>query len=232
MATSGTTAFRPNVEEVIAESFERCGIDPQTRTGHHANSARRSLNLLFSEWANRGINYWAVSTSTLSLSTDTITYNLPAGVIDLLDVVIHNSADSTISDTLINRITIAEYNQIPNKTSSGKPSQYMIDKGLQSGSNNISKLYLWQSPDINTYVLNYWSINQLDDVTVSNEDTDIPYTWSECICAGLASKLAVKYAPDKFQLLNELYERAFNFAASTDNDGVSLKIQPTALNLI
>jgi hypothetical protein len=75
-------------------------------------------------------------------------------------------------------------------------------------------------------------MNQLEDITASNQDTDIPYTWSECICAGLASKLAVKYAPDKFQLLNEMYERAFNFAASSDNDGVSLKIQPTALNLI
>ena len=232
MATSGTTAFRSNVEEIISESFERCGIDPQTRTGYHAESARRSINLLFSEWANRGINYWTVSTSTLSLSTGTITYNLPAGVIDLLDVVIYNSADSTRSDTILNKITISEYNQIPNKSSSGKPNQYMIDKGLQSGSNNISKIYVWQSPDINTYVLNYWAIKQLEDITASNEATDIPYNWTECICAGLASKLAVKYAPDKFQLLNEMYERAFNFAASTDNDGVSLKIQPTALNLI
>lgn len=232
MATSGTTAFRPNVEEIILESFERCGIDPQTRTGNHAKSARRSINLLFSEWANRGINYWGVSTATLSLSTGTITYNLPAGVIDLLDVVIYNSADSTRSDIILNKITISEYNQIPNKSSSGKPNQYMIDKGLQSGSNNVSKIYVWQSPDINTYVLNYWAIKQLEDITASNEDTDIPYNWTECICAGLASKLAVKYAPDKFQLLNEMYERSFNFAASTDNDGVSLKIQPTALNLI
>ena len=232
MATSGSVAFRPTVEEIISESYERCGIDPQTRTGHHATSARRSLNLLFSEWANRGINYWTVGTATLNLSTDTITYNLPAGVIDLLDVVIFNSADSTRNDTIVNRITLQEYNQIPNKSSSGKPSQYMLDKGLQSGSNNISKIYVWQSPDINTYVLSYWAMNQLEDITASNQDTDIPYTWSECICAGLASKLAVKYAPDKFQLLNEMYERAFNFAASSDNDGVSLKIQPTALNLI
>ena len=232
MATSGTTAFRPTVEEIISESYERCGIDPQTRTGHHATSARRSLNLLFSEWANRGINYWAVSTATLSLSANTVTYNLPAGVIDLMDVVIFNSADSTRSDQIVNRITISEYNQIPNKTSTGKPSQYMLDKGLQAGSNNISKIYVWQAPDIGTYVLNYWSLNQLEDITASNQDGDFPYTWSECICAGLASKLSVKYATDRFQLLNELYERAFNFAAASDNDGVSLRVQPTALNLV
>ena len=232
MATSGTVVFRPSVEEIIAEAFERCGIDPQTRTGDHAVSARRSLNLLFSEWANRGINYWALSSGTLNLSSGTAVYNLPAGVIDLMDVVINNSASSSQSDTIVNKITISEYTQIPNKTSSGRPSQYMIDKGLQSGSNNISKIYVWQVPNISTYVLQYWSMNQLEDITASNQDTDIPYTWSECICAGLASKLSVKYSTDRFQLLNELYERAFNFAAASDNDGVSLRVQPTALNLV
>ena len=228
MALSGTVAFRPDVEEVITEAYERCGIDPQTQTGDRAVSARRSLNLLFSEFANRGINYWAVTQNTLTLADGTTSYTLPAGTIDIIDAVIREGS----TDQTINRVTISEYNQIPNKSSSGKPNQYMIDKGLQSGSNNVSKIYVWQSPDINTYVLSYWAMNQLEDITASNQDTDIPYTWSECICAGLASKLAVKYAPDKFQLLNEMYERAFNFAASSDNDGVSLKIQPTALNLI
>tara|TARA_R110002153_G_scaffold127781_1_gene275574 strand:- start:3 stop:311 length:309 start_codon:yes stop_codon:yes gene_type:complete len=92
-------------------------------------------------------------------------------------------------------------------------------------------LYLWQVPDKSTYSIIYWAINQLEDITESNQDADIPYRWSECICAGLASKLALKFATEKFQILNEMYERAFNFAASSDNDGVSLRIQPTALNL-
>ena len=107
----------------------------------------------------------------------------------------------------------------------------MLDKGRQSGSNNIYKLFLWQTPDRDTYRLNYWSMNQLEDITASNEDTDIPYTWSECICAGLASKLSVKFAPDKFPLLNNLYKEAFEYASTNDNDGVSLKLQPTGLNL-
>ena len=75
-------------------------------------------------------------------------------------------------------------------------------------------------------------MNQLEDISASNEDTDIPYTWSECICAGLASKLSVKFAPDKFPLLNSLYKEAFEYASSNDNDGVGLKIQPTGLNLV
>jgi len=219
MATSGTVTFRPNVEEIIAEAYERCGLNAETRTGYQAVSARRSLNLLFSEWANRGINYWAVSQNTLTLSDGTASYALPAGTIDIIDAVIRESS----TDQTINRVTIAEYNQIPNKTTEGKPSQYMIDKQY------TPTVYFWNVPD-KTYTLVYWAVNQLDDISASNEDA--PYRWSDCICAGLASKLSIKFAPEKFQILNEMYERSFNFAASSDNDGVSLRVQPTALNLV
>ena len=231
MASSGTVSFRPNIEDIINESFERCGLDIQTRTGDQAISARRSLNLLFSEWANRGINYWTVTQRELVLAKGTSSYVLPAGVLDFLDVVIFNTADATRTDTIINRVTISEYNQIPNKTSTGRPNQYMLDKGRQTDSNNIYKVFLWQTPDLDTYRLNYWAMTQLDDVTLSDQDSDIPYTWTECICAGLASKLAVKYATDKYPLLKTLYDEAFSLASQNDNDGVSLKLQPTGLNL-
>ncbi len=221
MATSGTVAFRPNVEEIIAEAYDRCGLGAETRTGYQAVSARRSLNLLFSEWANRGINYWAVSQNTLTLSDGTTSYTLPVGTIDIIDAVIR---DGSIDQT-INRVTMSEYNEIPNKTTEGKPSQYMIDRQY------TPVIYFWNVPD-KTYTLNYWAMNQLDDITASNQDADIPYRWSDCICAGLASKLSMKYAPEKFQLLNEMYERSFNHASSSDNDGVSLRIQPTVLNLV
>jgi hypothetical protein len=223
MATSGTVAFRPDVEEIITESFERCGVDIQTRTGDHAISARRSINLLFSEFANRGINYWTLSQNTLPLVNGTTSYTLPVGTIDILDAVIRDSSSNT--DQIINRITIQDYNQLPNKDTTGKPSQYMIDRQY------TPVIYFWSVPNTSTYSLVYWAMNQLEDVTLSNQDADIPYRWSDTICAGLASKLAMKYAPEKFQLLNEMYERSFNFAASSDNDGVSLRVQPTALNM-
>ena len=221
MATSGTVAFRPDVEEVIAEAFERVGIDDQTRTGYHAKAARRSLNLLFSEFANRGINYWTVQNNTLSLTSGTTTYTLPAGTIDFIDVVIRENN----VDTAMTRLSFAEYNQLPNKTSTGKPSQYLLDKQY------TPQITVYQVPDSNDYTLSYWSMNQIEDITASNQDTDIPYRWTDCICAGLASKLSLKYQPDKFNLLNQIYERAFEFAASTDNDGVSMRIRPTGLNL-
>jgi hypothetical protein len=226
MATSGTVAFRPDVEQIITESYERCGIDAQTRTGDQAVSARRSLNLLFSEWANRGINYWAVQNNTQILVKDqTAPYTLPVGTIDLIDVVIRDTSGTSTTDTVLNRISIADYNQLPDKTSSGKPSQYMLDKQY------TPNLYVWQVPDTSDYSLVYWSINQLEDVTASAQEPDIPYRWSDCICAGLASKLALKFAPDRYQILEQVYEKSFEFAASTDNDGVTMRIRPTAMNL-
>jgi hypothetical protein len=226
MATSNSFTFRLDVEQIISEAYERCGIDNQTTTGYQAVTARRSLNLLFSEWANRGINYWTVQNNTLSLVDGQTTYTLPVGTIDLIDVVIRETSGASTIDTVLQRVSIADYNQLPNKSSEGKPSQYMLDKQY------TPVAYLWQVPDSSTaYSLVYWSINQLEDITVSNQDADIPYRWSDCICAGLSSKLALKFAPEKFQLLDQVYERAFDFAASSDNDGVSLRVRPSALNL-
>jgi hypothetical protein len=225
MATSGTVAFRPDVEQIIAEAYERCGIDSQTNTGYQAVSARRSLNLLFSEWSNRGINYWTVQNNTLSLSADTISYALPVGTIDLIDVVVRDSSGSTISDVSLERVSIADYNQLPNKTSSGKPSQYMIDKQY------TPVIYVWQVPDNTDYSLVYWSMNQLEDITASNQDADVPYRWADCICAGLASKLSLKYAPDRYSVLSQVYDRAFELAAATDDDNVSMRIRPMSMNL-
>lgn len=147
------------------------------------------------------------------------------GTIDLIDVVVRETVGGTVTDTTVQRISISEYNQLPNKSSSGKPSQYMLDKQY------TPVLYAWQVPDSNNYSLVYWSINQLEDITASNQDADIPYRWTDCICAGLASKLALKYDVERYNLLNQVYERSFDFAASSDNDGVTMRIRPTGLNL-
>ena len=226
MATSNTLDFRLDVEQIISEAYERCGIDNETRTGYQAVSARRSLNLLFSEWANRGINYWAVENKTLTLvNGQTTPYTMPVGTIDLIDVVVRETSGGTTTDTSVERISIADYNQIPNKTSSGKPSQYMLNKQY------TPSLYVWQIPDSSDYSLLYWSINQLEDVNASNQEADVPYRWSDCICAGLASKLSMKYAPDRFQLLDQVYEKSFELASVADNDGVTMRLRPTGMSL-
>ena len=224
MATSGTVAYRPNIEELIAEAFERCGIDPQTRTGGHAESARRSLNMLFSEWANRGWNYWTLAYTTVTLVADQAAYTLDAGLVDIVSMVYRKVSGSTSIDQVMNRIAIADYNQLPNKTDSGVSSQYMFDRQY------TPTISVWQVPDNTTDSIRYYGIFQPEDVTASNQDADIPYRWTDALCAGLAAKLAVKFAPDRAQALQSLYDLSFQFA-SDEEGSANLRIRPTSLNL-
>jgi len=224
VATSGTVAYRPNIEELIAEAFERCGIDPQTRTGGHAESARRSLNMLFSEWANRGWNYWTLAYNTVTLVADQAAYTLDAGLVDIVSMVYRKVSGSTSIDQVMNRIAIADYNQLPNKTDSGVSSQYMFDRQY------TPTISVWQVPDNTTDSIRYYGIFQPEDVTASNQDADIPYRWTDALCAGLAAKLSVKFAPDRSQALQSLYDVSFQFA-SDEEGSANLRIRPTSLNL-
>ena len=225
MATSGTYAFRPNVEEIIDEAYERCGIDTQTRTGFQAVSARRSLNLLFSEWSNRGWNYWTVSYQNIPTVADQAKYTLVTGLVDIIDVVYRKVSGSTSSDQEVARIAISEYNQIPNKSTTGTPSQYMVDRLY------TPTMTLWQVPDNANDSIRYYGVLQIQDITASNQDADVPYRWSDAMCAGLAAKLAVKFAPDRSRDLIELAERSFQFASDEEASGVSLRIKPRSLNV-
>jgi hypothetical protein len=225
MATSGTVAYRPDIEEIIDEAFERCGIDPQTRTGGEAVSARRSLNLLFSEWSNRGWNYWTLAYKTVTLVADQAAYTLDAGLVDIVDVVYRKVSGSKSTDQSMIRVAISEYNQIPNKTDGGVSSQYMLDRQY------TPIMTVWQVPDNATDSIRYYGIFQPDDITASNQDADIPYRWTDALCAGLAAKLAVKFAPDRTNNLFQLYERAFQFASDEEGANVRLRIKPTGLNI-
>jgi hypothetical protein len=225
MATSGTVAYRPNIEELIDEAFERCGIDPQTRTGGHATSARRSLNLLFSEWSNRGWNYWTLSYKTVTLVADQATYTLDAGLVDIIDVVYRKVSGSTSTDQPMIRVSISEYNQVPNKTDNGVSSQYMIDRQY------TPTMTVWQVPDNATDSIRYYGIFQPDDITASNQDADIPYRWTDALCSGLAAKLSVKFAPERSPDLMALYERSFQFASDEEGPNVRLRVKPTGLNI-
>tara|TARA_R100000656_G_scaffold121378_1_gene96309 strand:+ start:5167 stop:5850 length:684 start_codon:yes stop_codon:yes gene_type:complete len=225
MATSGTVAFRPNIEEVIAEAYERCGIDPQTQTGDKAVSARRSLNLLFSEWSNRGWNYWTVDYKTVTLVADQAPYTLDAGLVDIINVVYRKVSGSTSSDQIVNRVAISDYNQLPDKTTSGVSSQYMLDRQY------TPTMTVWPVPDNANDSIRYYGVFQIEDVTASYQDADVPYRWNDAMCAGLAAKLALKFMPDRVQILNELAERSFQFASAEEGANVSLRIRPTGLNL-
>ena len=113
MATSGTTAFDLNVDELIEEAFERCGLE--LRTGYDLQTARRSLNLMFAEWANRGLNLWLIVERTEALVEGTTSYDLDADLVNVLSSVIRRTNGSTTTDYQVNRISRSDYHYLPNK---------------------------------------------------------------------------------------------------------------------
>ena len=132
MATSGTTAFNLDIDDVIEDAYERCGLE--TRSGYDLNSARRSLNILFQEWMNRGIHLWKVENQTTNLVAGTTTYTAPSNASDVLEMTFRTGSGTNTTDTSMTKISRSEYQAIPNKFSQGQPTQYYVDPASGSDS--------------------------------------------------------------------------------------------------
>jgi hypothetical protein len=141
--TSGTVAFNLNVNELIEEAFERCG--QELRTGYDFRTARRSINLLTIDWANRGLNLWTVEPGQLQMNQGQIMYALPTDTIDLLDMVVRTGTGQNQQDININRISESTYITIPNKNAQGRPIQVWINR--QSGQENPTDLLTAEALD-------------------------------------------------------------------------------------
>ena len=214
MATSGSYDFELDVAEIIEEAYERCGLE--LRTSYDAKTARRSLNLMFAEWANRGLNLWTVKQGTQALTQGTATYAFSATYTDLLEVVIRRSG----VDYELTRMSRAEYLAIPNKTTQGRPSQYYYNRKI------IPEITLWSTPENSTDTLVYYYVSRIEDADTLANTNDLPFRFYPCMVAGLAYYLSVKKAPERVQLLKSMYEEEFQRAADEDEDRVSLKLQP------
>ena len=215
MATSTSSDFDLDGAEIVEEAYERCGLE--LRTAYDAKSARRSLNLMFADWANRGLNLWTVTQTTQALTEGTATYTLTANVTDLLEVVIRRSG----SDTDVTRISRGEYLSIPNKTTKGKPSQYFFDR------QTLPQINVWPTPENSTDTLVFYFVNRIQDVDSLTNTADTPFRFLPCMVAGLAYYISMKKAPERIQLLKTVYEEEFQRAADEDEDRVSLKLQPS-----
>jgi len=217
MATSGSIDFDLDVADVIEEAYERCGLE--VRTGYDARTARRSLNLMFSEWANRGVNLWTVKQASLALTAGTETYNedngLAAGMADILEVALRRDG----TDYEIDRISRGEYLNIPNKETTGRPSQFYFNRQIKP------EITLWPVPQSGDTLV-YYYIKRIEDADTSKNTTDVPFRFLPCMVAGLAYYLSMKKAPERIQLLKAVYEEEFQRAADEDEDRVSLKLQP------
>ena len=214
MATSGSRDFNLDVAELIEEAYERCGLE--ARTGYDLRTARRSLNLMFADWANRGLNLWTVTQTTQALTAGTSTYTLGADVVDVLDVALRRDG----TDYELNRISRGEYLNFPDKTSQGRPSQFFFDRQIQP------QFVLWQTPDSSSDTLVYYYIRRIEDMDSLTNNAAVPFRFLPCAVSGLAYYLSVKRAPERMQLLKAMYDEDFLMAAAEDVDRVPLKLVP------
>jgi hypothetical protein len=215
MATSGSRDFNLDVGEIIEEAFERCGLE--VRTGYDARTARRSLNLMFAEWANRGINMWTVEQGTITLTQGQAQETLLPDVVDVLEIVLRR--DNT--DYEVERISRGDYVTLPNKTTQGRPSQFWFDRQISPVIN------LWAVPENSTDQIIYYYVQRIEDADTLVNTTDMPFRFYPCMVAGLAYYIAMKRSPDRLQLLKSVYEEEFQRAADEDEDRVPLKLQPS-----
>lgn len=223
MATSGTTAFDLQIDDIIEEAYERCGL--RTNSGNDLRSARRSLNLLFSEWGNRGIHLWKVQLNDIALVSGTATYSVASNVNDVLEAYISttSTAGNTAStnDITLTKIDRSAYAALPNKYSTGQPSQYYVDR------QTTPTITLYVAPDATTYThLKYYSINRIEDAGAFTNNADVAYRFLPCMCSGLAYYLSQKRAPDRIQVLKQLYEDELLRALNEDGSRTSVYISP------
>jgi len=218
MAVSGSTNFEPDITEFIEEAYERCGLE--LRTGYDLKSAIRSANFMLAEWANRGLNQWTISTGTQTVTKGTASYDLGTDVIDVLDVVIRRTVNGTTTDIRLDKLSRAEYFNIPNKATEAKPSQYFIDK------QNNPKIFVYPTPENSTDIIRFNKLSRLDDADDAKNTMDIPFRFYPCFAAGLAYYISLKRSPDLSPQLKAIYEEEFRRAADQDEDRASFRIRP------
>jgi hypothetical protein len=221
MATSGTTTFNLDLNQLVEEAFERCGAE--LRTGYDLRTARRSLNLLTAEWANRGVNLWTIEEGSVSLTEGTITYNLPTDTIDLIEQVIRTGTGSNQQDINITRISAPTYGVIPNKNATGRPIQVWINRQVSQPIINV-----WPAPEDDSYTFVYWALKRIEDAGNGVNTQDIPFRFLPCLVAGLAFYLSLKIpnAGDRTQFLKQEYEEQWLLASTEDREKADLRLAP------
>lgn len=242
MSTSGTSVFNLDLNNLIEEAFERAGSE--LRSGYDFRTARRSLNLLTIEWANRGINLWTIEQGSIAMTQGTIVYPLPVDTIDLLDHVIRTQTGVEQTDININRISSSTYSTIPNKNAQGRPIQVWINR--QSGATyplngnqpnttnpntgvNPPNINVWPAPDqSNFYTFVYWRLRRIQDAGNGVNTQDIPFRMLPCLVAGLAYYIAMKIPEGQARLdrLKVEYEEQWLLASSEDREKAALRLAP------
>jgi len=222
MTTSGTTNFNLDIAELIDEAYERVGVEG-ARNGYAFRTARRSMNLLFADWSNRGINLWTLDQGSIPLIEGTATYALPTDTVDLLDAVVRTGSGSSQADIVINRISEPVYATIPNKNTEGRPIQMWVQRLI------TPQITVWPVPNqSSTYTLLYWRLRRIQDAGSGANTVDMPFRFLPALVAGLAYYLALK-APgglERLPVLKQQYDEAWDLASSEDREKAAIRLVP------
>ena len=229
--TTDTTAFNLDLNTICEEAFERCGAE--LRSGYDLRTARRSLNLMLLEWANRGINMWTIEQGSITLSPGVIDYDYPIDTVDLLDHVIRTGSGSNQTDINITRISESTYAMIPNKNATGRPIQVWIQRlsGATDAAGNVvyPQIHVWPSPDSSqTYTFVYWRLRRLEEAGNGINGQDIPFRFLPVLISGLAYNLARKLpgAEVRLQMLKADYDEQWELAATEDREKAAVRFVP------
>ena len=223
MTTSGVANFNLDLTEIVEEAFERVGSE--MRTGYDLRTARRSMNLMFADWANRGLNMFTYEQGSIPLVAGQATYNLPEDTVDLLEHVIRTGAGSaaTQADLTITRISVSTYATIPNKLQQARPIQVWIERL------NTPRITVWPTPDNSQpYTFVYWRLRRIQNAGDGINTMDMPFRFLPCMVAGLAYYLALKVpgGTERLGVLKQQYDEAWDLASSEDREKAAVRFVP------
>ena len=214
MATSGTATFNLDLNQIVEEAFERCGSE--MRTGYDIRTARRSLNLLTAEWANRGLNQWLITQSSFTVTEGTNYVDLGTDIIDITSAVVQRDG----TDIQLQRISRSDFLYTPKKTSKARPTQFFLERHI------TPRIYLFPTPENSTDVVYYYALTRMQDAGDYTNNMETVFRFLPCMTAGLAYYIAMKRAPERMQLLKQVYDEEFDRAAFEDIDSVSSRFIP------
>lgn len=220
MASSGTTTFNLDLTQIVEEAFERCGREMVS--GYDLRTARRSLNLMFADWANRGLNMWTFEQGTIPLVAGTATYDLPEDTVDLMEVYMRTGTGTSQLDVSLTRVSMSHYASIPHKNQTGDPSQVLIERVGEP------QITVWPVPRVGIDAdIVYWRLRRIEDAVSGMNTMDVPFRFLPAMVAGLAYYLALKLgALDRLDALKAQYDEAWIFAAEEDREKASVRFVP------
>ena len=233
--TSGVTEYNPQIDDIIEEAYARTGV-LGTRTGYQLRSARRSLNILFSEWGNRGVHLWKIKLAKVPLVEGQAEYNFasystnfPEDIDQVLEAYYRNNSDATApQDIALTKIDRSQYSQTPNKLAKGTPSQYYVERKLNPS------IFLYTTPSSSVsdsttpsnFQFCFYYLARIQDAGAYNFTSDVVNRFYPCMMSGLAYYLSMKVSPERTPELERIYESEMLRALDADNQGTSSFISP------